>query len=497
MNLAIVLLFLFLHPKKYEALIRKQPVLKYIAQQPDLDIFYSQLYMSPLSRSSLNYREVTVFAPTNAAFHRFSGRLGQNLTSYHVAYNAHRLKDLNDTYLEPIQKGLPPLWIRRYGGDIFANNALVLPSRSNYYANHRLDILGKPQVLHVIDEVLDPIAVSTDNPLSAYEFLTTTKEFGVKKFLSKIKTYKLEEFFDSDGANTYFIPSDESMDEYRTKMTDSYIVKAHIILNKVLFTRPTPKNSIYNSLADVDYIYILLSIQEEHSRYYVKSNTILGDATHQNGEIKSKIIHQNIPVKNGVVHIIKRPLGVFDKTLTKFPYLPVLDKLSNDPYLNVTFTLGDKSGFNNLLKQSKKFTFFVPRDFGWKKLKNVYDYDKLLRMDYMNEIKKVLGRHLIIGDIPYSMETLYNASNANCVHLKTYSGRSCFSILYKNSEKKFVVKWNGIYIDVYKPNYECSDGLIHIIDRPLITSEDFKNVPEESPSFFQLWTALQKILSAS
>ncbi|KAI4454656.1 periostin-related [Holotrichia oblita] len=452
--------------------------------------------MSALSRSSLNYREVTVFAPVNAAFDKFRGDLGQNLTCYHVAYNAYRLRDLNDTYLEPIQKGLPPLWIRNYNGDIYVNNALILPIRSDYQSNHRQDILGKPQVLHVIDEVLDPVLMNGDNPQTAYEFLRTTKDYGVKKFLRKIQQFKLEDLFDSDGVNTYFIPGDEGMDDYKMKMTDSYIIKAHVIPKRVLFTRPVPKNSIYDTLADVDYIYILLSFLKEHQKYYIKSNTILGDATHQNGEIKSEIIHQNIPVKNGVIHIIKRPLGVFDKVLTKFPYLPILDKLANDPYLNTTYVLGQKSGFNNLLKQPKKFTFFVPKDQGWTSVKNLYDYDRLLRMGYMNEIKKILGRHLIIGDIPYSMETLFNASSSNCVFLKTSSGRSCFSILYKNSDKKFVIKWNNVYIDVYKSNYECSNGLIHVIDRPLVTNSDFENVPEESGSFLQLWNALHKILTS-
>lgn len=499
MKIAIVLLLslsvILFDATGIAAVIRKQPVLKYISQQGDLNIFYSQLYMSPLSRSSLNYREVTVFAPVNEAFNKFSGRLGQNLTSYHVAYNAYRVQDLNDTYLEPIQKGLPPLWVRKYNGDSYINNALILPTRSNYYANHRLDILGKPQVLHVIDEVLDPIMSNTDYSLTAYEFLKGTKEFAIKKFLSKITQYKLEDIFQSEGANTYFIAADDGMDDYRTKMTDSYTIKAHVIPNRVLFTRPVPKNSIFDSLADVDYIYILLSFQKENVKYYVKSNTVLGDATHRNGEIKAEIIHPNIPVKNGVLHIISRPLGVFDKVLTKFPYLPVLDKLSTDPYLNISYTLGDKSGFNTLLKKPKKFTFFIPRDSGWKSLKNLYDYDRVLNMEYMDEIKKIMGRHLVIGDIPYSIETLYNASSSGCVFMNTASGRSCISILFKKSDQKFVVKWNNIYVDVYKANYECSNGLVHIIDRPFISNSDFRNVPEESASFLQLWSALHKILS--
>jgi hypothetical protein len=51
---------------------------------------------------------------------------------------------------------------------------------------------------------------------------------------------------------------------------------------------------------------------------YVKSNTVVGDAKHTTGVVLAEIVMANIPVKNGVVHLIHRPLMVVDTTVAKF-----------------------------------------------------------------------------------------------------------------------------------------------------------------------------------
>lgn len=51
---------------------------------------------------------------------------------------------------------------------------------------------------------------------------------------------------------------------------------------------------------------------------YVKSNTVVGDSKHTTGVVLAEIVVGNIPVKNGVVHLIHRPLMVVDTTVAKF-----------------------------------------------------------------------------------------------------------------------------------------------------------------------------------
>ena len=51
---------------------------------------------------------------------------------------------------------------------------------------------------------------------------------------------------------------------------------------------------------------------------YVRSNTVVGDYNHPAGAVMSEIVLPNIPVKNGVVHLIKQPLMVIDKNIQQF-----------------------------------------------------------------------------------------------------------------------------------------------------------------------------------
>lgn len=48
---------------------------------------------------------------------------------------------------------------------------------------------------------------------------------------------------------------------------------------------------------------------------YVKSHTLLGDGKHTQGVVLAEIVKANIPVKNGVIHLIHKPLMVVDSTV--------------------------------------------------------------------------------------------------------------------------------------------------------------------------------------
>lgn len=51
---------------------------------------------------------------------------------------------------------------------------------------------------------------------------------------------------------------------------------------------------------------------------YVSSDTVVGDGIHPTGAVVAEIVKANIPVKNGVVHLISRPLMVVDNTVKQF-----------------------------------------------------------------------------------------------------------------------------------------------------------------------------------
>lgn len=54
----------------------------------------------------------------------------------------------------------------------------------------------------------------------------------------------------------------------------------------------------------------------------MKSNTIAADIGHTKGTVLARIVKANIPVKNGVVHLIDRPLMIVATNVIS--YLQVL-----------------------------------------------------------------------------------------------------------------------------------------------------------------------------
>ena len=61
----------------------------------------------------------------------------------------------------------------------------------------------------------------------------------------------------------------------------------------------------------------------------VRSNTISGDRAHARGMVVARVVKGNIPVQNGVVHLIDKPLMIVAKTI--FEYIMVSFVLSSVP----------------------------------------------------------------------------------------------------------------------------------------------------------------------
>lgn len=73
---------------------------------------------------------------------------------------------------------------------------------------------------------------------------------------------------------------------------------------------------------------------------YVKSNTLIGNDKHPTGVVLAEIIKANIPVKNGVVHLIQRPLMVVDTTVKEFLEVSMNENiyLSNNSHISLPNT---------------------------------------------------------------------------------------------------------------------------------------------------------------
>nr|CAI5853120.1 unnamed protein product [Callosobruchus analis] len=202
------------------------------------------------------------------------------------------------------------------------------------------------------------------------------------------------------------------------------------------------------------------------------------------GGVNATVIQADLAATNGIIHIIDRVLGV--------PYTTVLDKLRTDPMLQNTYRLGQYQKFNEQLNNAdKRFTYFVPRDKAWENAKVAFPsaIKKLFMPEFMHMYGvATLERHLVISDVPYTMERIKQWSNETHrgpfdsiasttsrreVELPTVRGSLRIAV-EERKDNTFIIHWKGEKIPVFKPNVECTNGIIHVIDFPFLKEGDIQ-----------------------
>lgn len=600
-----------------------------IRDDSDLSQFYQLLEASQVANTTLTYRHVTVFAPTNRAFQKYNGTT-KNLVLYHMSNFPKTIENLGDSISSELE-GNPPLWVTRkastHGEEVYINNAKILTEQSNFQSKVSVGGDVKTQVLHIINEVLEPVRSNSPeipiyNP-NAFEFLNQSEilDIGshrVRTFRQRVTKENKAEVFKADGRYTFLIPVEEGFKPApRPEKVDRVVIDGHVIPNHVLFTSPTPHNVPYQTLAFTDNVKVTVSFLKQHDKVYVQSNTMSGDAGHPTGVVLAEIVKANIPVRNGVVHLIQRPLMVVDTTVKDFlesfkekedgpvykfyqtirdfgeeimstishlrdvtlfapsnaaleepgvqkilqdkqrvkeilnlhyvkerlpldkiknksvsqvptaaerkklyfnvvqspngnqtvtvegggvnatvvtaniaatngiihiidrvlgvPYTTVLDKLRTDPMLNSTYFLGERRGFNEQLKEeSKRFTYFAPRDYAWNVAAISYPSTskKLFMPEFSYHTKQILERHLVIANEPYSMAKLKEMKQNDTIVLT--SVRDTLKLRVREQNEMYQIEWEGTWIRVFRPDVECTNGVIHVIDAVFLKDSDVR-----------------------
>ena len=84
----------------------------------------------------------------------------------------------------------------------------------------------------------------------------------------------------------------------------------------------------------------------------LRSNTVVGDRFHGSGMVVSRIVKGNIPVQNGVVHLIDKPLMVVARSL--YDYVMQEGAARNNRLYEFAQLVRDKGGlFGEMLLESK------------------------------------------------------------------------------------------------------------------------------------------------
>ncbi|XP_032671856.1 fasciclin-1 isoform X2 [Odontomachus brunneus] len=451
-----------------------------IRDDSDLSQFYQLLEASQVANTTLTYRHVTVFAPTNRAFQKYNGST-KNLVLYHMSNRPLTIEELRDSISSELE-GNPPLWITRrvsaHGVDVYINNAKILLEQSNFQSKLKVNGDTMTQVLHIINEVLEPVrSNSAESPIynpNAFQFLNQSENLNlgdhrVRTFRQRIVIEKKEGIFKAEGRYTFFIPVDEGFKpEPRPQKIDSLVIDGHVIPNHVLFTAPTPDNVPHPALVFSENLKVTISFLQAHNKVYVKSNTIVGDPNHPTGVVLAEIVKANIPVRNGVVHLIQRPLMVVDATVKDFLESFKGIEKEDGPVYKFYETIRDfGEDIMSTISHLRDVTLFAPSNAALEEpgVKQILQDKK--------RVKEILNLHYVKERLP--LEKIKDKS----VIQKPTVGRQHSGVQTAADRKKLyfnvvqgptgnqtvTVEGGGVNATIITANIAATNGIIHIIDR--------------------------------
>ncbi|XP_050456093.1 fasciclin-1 isoform X2 [Cataglyphis hispanica] len=438
-----------------------------IRDDSNLSQFYQLLEASQVANTTLTYRHVTVFAPTNRAFQEYNGSI-KNLVLYHMSNRPLTIEELRDSISSELE-GNPPLWITRtpgkYTTDVYINNAKILLEQSNFQSKLKVNGDTMIQVLHIINEVLEPVrSNSAETPIynpNAFQFLNQSENLNlgdhrVRTFRQRIVIEKKESVFRAEGRFTFFIPVDEGFKPIpRPQKIDKQVIDGHVVPNEVLFTAPTPENTEYKTLVFSDNLKVIVSFLKVHNKVYVQSNTLVGDSNHPNGAVLAEIVKGNIPVRNGVVHLIQRPLMVVDTTVKDF-----LEEKEDGPvykFYEIIRDFGDDT--MNTINYLREVTLFAPSN------EALEEPGVKQMLQDKKRIREILKLHYVKQKL-----TLDNIKNKSVSQVATAADRKklYFNVVQgPRGNQTVTVEGGGVNATIITANIAATNGIIHIIDRLL------------------------------
>merc|ERR1711976_381370 len=201
--------------------------------------------------------------------------------------------------------------------------------------------------------------------------------------------------------------------------------------------------------------------------------------------INATVVEKDIGTINGVIHVIDRVLGV--------PYQSVYERLSTDPNMSHMWSMLMQTRLDRLFQQATsmreddrnygrrpKFTLVVPSNVAWEKaqMNHHQAYNTLLDGQIPQYTLGILKRHIKVGDRPFTFEEL--------VEMTRSSPRTAVDMMQDGLEFTQLGEFNlNAYKDnhvtlhsqigndkvrakVVRPNIECTDGYIHIVDTAMI-----------------------------
>lgn len=449
----------------WKVLTFAESIYEELENDPNFSRFVELANTDELVQVLLKKRRVTVFAPTDDVFARsrqFTPEDLKRLPTCHVV-NMVVTKDIFPGSVYPISQENAPLYFNTKESsegdekEYFVNNAKIVEERDFTVADGR-------QKMYVIDEVLQPYTSREYHPHDALEFLKNPSLYNIKEELSemvsRVEEEKQEHLFTKVGNHTYFIPVDQehNADGSKFRRIDKAVMKGHIIPQHVLFTRTAGNEAYISSNPEVEIKLLNQTTSATNvETIFVRSNTLQDSQGHEKGVVLSKIVRGNIPVKNGVIHLIQDPLMIIDTSIQEFIQSESSGKLSE--YMKLVEEALPE--FHLELQSTEKKTVFAPTNEAILRLAP----EKLANLKKnKTELTKLLRLHMVMKSVSTDdvwKGRIYDAITAD-------KQRSMyFRAVGDRKNKTLTLEAGGVNATAVEADIGATNGIVHVIDRVL------------------------------
>ena len=325
------------------------------------------------------------------------------------------------------------------------------------------------------DNLIPPIDRTT-TPRQMGAFIENNYDLSI--LAAALKKTGLLDTLNQGGPFTLFAPDNNAFNAMGVKgvedvadmNTDSlrFMLRYHMLRNRYFISNfPVQMDNKYVTLAGEQiYVSVLKSV-----------NITPDQETHINGAVVMTDSKRNIPLANGVIHVLAKPLKLTQAT--------VQDYIAADTSLTLFAAAMKKFNLWDGLKTNKPITVFAPANSAFDKYDitaakiaamNVADYDSLVFAIYPLEMRKMhvfapdgslinngmpiadqgikIGKYSIAPT--YSYNQYYGEETAGIGISKWKAGN-----WYPNEEGPAAVQYkNG----VVNADHLCNNGIVHVID---------------------------------
>ncbi|XP_046575754.1 uncharacterized protein LOC124283773 [Haliotis rubra] len=322
------------------------------------------------------------------------------------------------------------------------------------------DIQTENGVLHIMDRVLAPM--SSNNTLAEYIESPTIPKLSFESIIkAKIVVPDLEAetrnaslYFTSFSPNDSFLLAMPSYGKDRIFLDWGLLEKvyrAHIVPYSVLFLPSVgPMPNIQASVGT-------LSFTRYNGQIYV-----------YNGMVRARVVQANIPVGNGVLHVIDNLLYfVYDNVVQRLGGMQETSKMWE--YMK---KLPD-SIQARLNSTNTNYTVFAPTDWAFSKIPTSQQQE----LDRDDEEGEKLLKYLLFGHIIPNVQL----DAAMLSHDQTLTTMDNRSIHIKHVDGDTYLESGSVRARLEMTNIGCTNGVIHLISNILF----FKN--------FTIWEAIENI----